>query len=151
MCAADGSNPVQLTSFGTRVPDAPRWSPDGQRIAFAALVASNNRDIYVVGADGGAPRRLTTEPSEEGRPGWSQDGRWIYFRSDRSGSQQIWKMPAEGGPPVQVTRTGGFEAFESPDGKLLYYTKGRQTPGLWSMPVGGGEETRVLEKVLSNY
>jgi Tol biopolymer transport system component/predicted Ser/Thr protein kinase len=151
VCAADGSNPVQLTSFGTGVPDAPRWSPDGQRIAFAALVASNNRDIYVIGADGGAPRRLTTEPSEEGRPSWSQDGRWIYFRSDRSGSQQIWKMPAEGGPAVQVTRAGGFEVFESPDGKLLYYTKGRRTLGLWSMPVGGGEETRVLDKVLSNY
>ena len=50
-----------------------------------------------------------------------------------------------------VTRAGGFEAFESLDGRLLYYTKGRATPGLWSMPVGGREEALVLEKVVSNY
>jgi hypothetical protein len=73
-------------------------------------------------AEGGMPRRLTTEPTEEGRPSWSRDGRWIYFYSTRSGFN-IFKMPAEGGNALQVTRGGGHECFESPDGKLLYYQK----------------------------
>ena len=79
------------------------------------------RDIYLIPAEGGAPRRLTTEPSLEGRPSWSQDGRWIYFYSTRTGEQEIWKMPIEGGQAAQVTTGGGHESFESPDGKLLYY------------------------------
>jgi Tol biopolymer transport system component/tRNA A-37 threonylcarbamoyl transferase component Bud32 len=147
---ADGSNPVQVTSFAGGVLDSPRWSPDGKRIAFAAL-AGSNRDIYIVSASGGSTRRLTTEPSEEGRPSWSKDGNTIYFRSDRSGSQQIWKMPAEGGTAVQVTRRGGFEAFESPDGTLLFFTKNRNNLGLWSIPVGGGEESKIIDGVMSGY
>src|SRR5258708_37244570 len=39
------------------------------------------------------------------------------FRS-RTGSHEVWKMPSEGGSPVQVTHHGGFAAFESADGRL---------------------------------
>jgi hypothetical protein len=56
-------------------------------------------------------------------------------------------MPAEGGQAVQVTKQGGFAAFESLDGKTLYYAKGRDVPGLWKVPVAGGEETLVLEQL----
>ena len=48
---------------------------------------------------------------------------------------------------MQVTKGGGFAAFESYDGKTLYYAKGLTVPGLWKMPVGGGEETLVLEQL----
>lgn len=51
---------------------------------------------------------------------------------------------------MQVTKQGGFSAFESPDGKFVYYTKdfregGQFTPGIWRTPVEGGEETLVLD------
>ncbi len=76
---------------------------------------------------------------------WSRDGAWIYFRSDRSGSQQIWKMPSSAPyqPAVPVTRNGGFEPVESMDGKLVYYTKANG--GLWVAPVAGGEETPLYQ------
>jgi hypothetical protein len=45
---------------------------------------------------------------------------------------------------VQVTRKGGREAFESPDGASVYYHK-RDVPGIWRVPVDGGEETQVLD------
>ena len=51
-------------------------------------LASGNNDIWVIGSEGGTPRQVTADPSNEGRPFWSHDGRWIYFRSDRSGSKQ---------------------------------------------------------------
>jgi Tol biopolymer transport system component len=80
---------------------------------------------------------------------WSQDGRWIYFASNRSGDFQIWKMPASGGEPLQVTRAGGFISLESPDGKCLYYNRTVGNRGsLWRVPVDGGEETKVLELVV---
>ena len=37
---------------------------------------------------------------------------------------EVWKLPTEGGKEIQVTRNGGETAFESPDGKSIYYTKG---------------------------
>jgi Tol biopolymer transport system component/DNA-binding winged helix-turn-helix (wHTH) protein len=143
---SDGSNPVQLTNFGGPVAGTPRWSPDGRHVVFDCN-AGDNEDIYAVSVDGGPPRRLTSEKSQEVTASWSRDGKWIYFASDRTGAWQTWKMPAEGGKAVQVTRGGGFAAFESYDGKTLYYAKGLTVPGLWKVPVEGGEETLVLEQL----
>lgn len=148
VCQSDGSNPIQLTTLGglTRTP---RWSPDGRHIAFESHPAGgSNADVYVVAAEGGRPRRLTTDASEERAPGWSRDARWIYFGSARSGMGQIWKAPAEGGEAVQVTQGGGFEGFESADGRWLYYTRGRyegEPTGVWRVPAGGGKETLVFD------
>ena len=143
VCAHPASSECrQLTSFRQGYVGSPSWSPDSQRIAFDARV-DGNADIYLVRADGGPPVRLTHETSVESGPTWSGDGRWIYFRSDRTGAHQIWTMPVAGGAPRQVTRDGGFEAFESLDGKTLYYVKARYTRGLWNVPVDGGPEKKV--------
>ena len=141
-----GSNPVQLTSFGGADTGTPRWSPDGQWIAFDSR-AKGQPDIYVISAQGGEPRRLSSGPSANFVPSWSRDGRWVYFTSTRSGSEQIWKVPAQGGgQAVQVTQHGGWNAQESPDGASLYYWR---TSAVWKMPIGGGEETRVADHVTS--
>src|SRR5262249_25955114 len=78
-------------------------------------------------------------------PSWSYDGRWIYFASDRSGDLQLWKEHPEGGDAVRVTANGGGRAFESRDGKYIYYQK--PGPGIWRMPVEDGVEELVLAKV----
>lgn len=150
ICDSDGTAPLQLTFFGGPMAGTPRWSPDGRQIAFDAEPEGHG-DIYVVSADGGRPRRLTTDTSNDVVPSWSRDGRSIYFASDRTGGWQVWKMPAEGGRAVQVTKQGGFAAFESSNGKTLYYAKGQDQPGLWSVPVEGGEETPVLEQLGAGY
>lgn len=144
-CDADGSNSSRVTSIGGAHLGTPRWSPDGRQIVFDSLT-ENNRDIYSVGVDGNNLRRLTTETSTDTRPSWSRDGRFVYFGSDRSGDWQVWKMPAEGGQAVQVTRNGGREAFESFDGRFVYYAK-FDVLGLWRVASDGGEETKVLDQV----
>ena len=126
---AQGSHVVQLTSFGNAVADGVRWSPDGREIAFAVVLQGGNRDIYVVPAEGGTVRRMNNEPSDEGRPSFSMDGKWIYFRSNRSGKDEIWKMPRGGGAATQVTQAGGFEALETLDGKTLYFVRARTERG----------------------
>ena len=50
------------------------WSPDGTDRVRSGSCRS---DVYLVGADGGHLRRLTAEPSIDGVPSWSGDGRWI--------------------------------------------------------------------------
>jgi len=149
-CTVDGANPAPLTSMKADLLNAPRWSPDGELIAFSAMV-DRNRDIYTISADGSGLRRMTSERSEEGRPNWSRDGRWIYFYSNRTGRQQIFKVPSKGGPAVQVTVGGGHESFESPDGKTLYYINYDSMEaggkGLWSRPTTGETKAEIEQPV----
>jgi eukaryotic-like serine/threonine-protein kinase len=142
-----GEDAVQLTNFGGSVTGSPRWSPDGRQIVFDSR-AEGRTDIFIVSADGGRPRRLTTESSEDVLPSWSSDGRSIYFGSRRNGEWQIWKIPTEGGVEIQVTVNGGYEAFESGDGRYIYYSKRDPVnePGIWRIPIAGGPESRVLER-----
>ncbi len=142
-CELDGSNPIQLTSFGGPATGTPRWSPDGSRIAFDSI-AAGAPNIYIMDADGKVPRRLTNEPFSHYMPSWSADGKRIYFKSDRSGSDQIWSVSAEGGPLTQITRGGGCEALPSADGKILYYTN-HGWGAIWTVPVEGGPEKPVAE------
>jgi Tol biopolymer transport system component/tRNA A-37 threonylcarbamoyl transferase component Bud32 len=142
ICNSDGSNPRQLTFSGTWAYN-PQWSPDGQEIAFESAL-EGAAGMYVMSAEGGRPRRLTTGGSVDALPSWSKDGKWIYFVSNRTGAWQLWKMPAKGGQAVQLTKKGGDAACESPDGKILYYTKSLEDYSLWKVPVGGGEETPIL-------
>lgn len=57
VCDADGSNPIQLTSFGIQVTGTPRWSPDGKLIAFDSRIGGES-NIYLVDPQGGVPRKL---------------------------------------------------------------------------------------------
>jgi serine/threonine protein kinase len=154
ICASDGSNPVQLTSFGGPVPGSPNWSPDLQQIAFD-LEAPGRFDIYVVSVSGGSPRLLIKDGV---RPSWSHDGHWVYFASERSGGRsslmssdrEIWKVPPGGGEPVQLTKGGAIEAIESRNGRELLFVKmgsGRHA-GLWRMPASGGPAVPVLPSIL---
>jgi dipeptidyl aminopeptidase/acylaminoacyl peptidase len=123
----------------------PRWSPDSQRLAFDSR-PEGQADIYLMSARGGAPVRLTSNPTDDVMPSWSRDGKWVYFSSVRSGAFEIWKAPVGGGGAIQVTRNGGRVAFESLDANCLYYTKGTFS-GLWRIPTEGGEESEVLPSV----
>src|SRR5262249_55928207 len=111
VCDADGSNLIQLTSSNGGWAGTPRWSPNGREVVFD-LARGTDRNIYVFDVEGAAPRRITTEPSDEGLASYSRDGKWIYFGSNRTGDSEIWKAPAAGGQAVQVTRHGGFSPFE---------------------------------------
>ena len=151
ICDSDGSNAIQLTSFGGPLTGSPRYSHDGKWIAFDSR-PEGQADIFVISAEGGKPRRLTSEDSTDVIPSWSRDDRWIYFSSNRTGDRQIWKVVFEGGRAAQVTRQGGFEAVESSDGKFIYYTKDREIPGIWRMPAEGGEEALLPELLgVRNY
>jgi len=143
-CAADGSNLVQLTHFGGPLTGTPRWSPDGREIVFDSRPAGHSQ-VFVINAEGGQPRQVTSGDAESGVADWSADGKWIYYGSSRSGSWEIWKIPAQGGAAVQLTHQGGFAPESSRDGKFIYYAKGRDLPGIWRVPVDGGEEVKILD------
>ena len=145
----DGTNLVQLTSFGGPLTGTPRWSPDGRQISFDTRPGPHP-NIHIVSADGGPVRRLPNDTSDDGVASWSHDGGWIYFASNRSGKWQVWKRTVTGGQPVPVTENGGFAALESPDGKSIYYTKFNED-GIFQVPVDGGQEFKVTNDPPKNY
>ncbi|MFN7998818.1 MAG: hypothetical protein U0Q18_34660 [Bryobacteraceae bacterium] len=83
-------------------------------------------------------------------PSWSGNGKWIYFGATNGNAVQLFRIPISGGDPKPITTKGGTAGFESPDGKYLYYRKDTD-PGLWKVPVTGGEEARVLPSMCPQY
>lgn len=145
----DGGNTAQLTRTAGAFAGSPRWSPDGRFLAYDARPEVQS-DILVMSVEGGTPRRLTHQ-FRNILPSWSRDGAWIYFCSRRTGEDQLWKVPAAGGEAVQITKRGGFDAVESPDGKTIYYSKGSLVNGLWTVPSAGGEERPIPELADAGY
>ncbi len=129
---------------------SPRFSPDGRWIAFTGQY-DGNKDVYLIPAEGGVPKRLTWwadvgTPSERQGPnnlvmGWTPDGKRILFRSrhqaweDRAG--RLYTVSIDGGMPEQVgVPEGGYAAF-SPDGKKLLYNRIFQNFRTWKRYRGG--------------
>jgi Tol biopolymer transport system component/DNA-binding winged helix-turn-helix (wHTH) protein len=144
ICDSGGENCAQVTSLhGTAGTAA--WSPDGHFLAFEFHPAEH-AEIYLVELPGGVPQLVRTVPGADNlAPSWSRDGKWIYFSSKQGDAPfQLWKVPFKGGPPVQLTKTGGIGAIESADG-FLYYSK-LETEGVWKMPLNGDQESRLLDQ-----
>jgi len=142
-CNVDGANCDRITSLDG-VAGRARWSPNGRYIAFE-FHPKERGEIYMVELPGGIPHLVPTIPGADNlSPSWSRDGNWLYFASKRGNEPfQLWRMPAQGGLPSQLTHNGGISPVESPDGRFLYYSKYEQG-GVWRMPLEGGEESQVL-------
>ena len=77
-CKLDGSERRQLT-FTPSGWWAPRWSPDGKRLAFEGQMPGRPIKIFVISADGGNPEQLIPGDREEFDPEWSPDGNQLLF------------------------------------------------------------------------
>jgi serine/threonine protein kinase len=148
---SDGTGIAQLTK-GDKSQGSPSWSPDGRWIAFDEQDSNGKWQIHLVEASGGHPRQLTEGSFSNASPRWSRDGKHIYFGSNRTGRDEIWRIPAQGGPAGQITREGGITASESTDGKTLYYVRPAPASPLFSRSLAGGEERKLIDQVwLRNF
>ncbi len=103
----------------------PRFSPDGQWIAFSSEYAGN-LDVYVVASGGGEPRRLTWHPGPDQVQGWTSDGKQVVFTSSRAtwapvGAPRFWTVAAAGGPEEPMVLPRAYQGRISPDGALAAY------------------------------
>jgi len=86
----------------------PQVSPDGRWIAYvqgAVDFEANKivKHIWLIRAEGGEPKQLTTGNGSDSRPRWSPDGESIAFISARGGKSQVWIIPVHGGEARQLT------------------------------------------------
>lgn len=139
--SADGEKPLQLTHLN-RYSGTPRWSPDGSWIAFDNYT-SHGVQIFAVDSAGRNLHQVTSGPSDNVVPSWSRDGKAIYLASRRTGNWEIWKHALDNGVESQMTKHGGFDAFESYDRHTIYFSRFGQA-GIWSMPADGGAESLVI-------
>ena len=128
---SDGAVAPQLVVEGPN-PVIP-WSisPDGRRLAYFENSPETGFDIWTLPLDvtdpdhpkPGAPAPSLRTPADETVPRFSPDGRWIAYRSNESGSNEIYvrPFPADSGGKWQISSGGGLFAFWSSNGRELFY------------------------------
>jgi eukaryotic-like serine/threonine-protein kinase len=130
----------------------PRFSPDGREIAFVARDAEGAPygALEVANLDSEETRALTRNFfAMRLSPAWSADGRSIYYASSRSGTVNIWKIPATGGEPEQITAGEGDDADldVSKDGRRIVFGTVRQKIGIAQLDLGtkpGQQNEKIL-------
>jgi tricorn protease len=126
------ANPVGDESF-------PRFSPDGETIAFGANY-DGNYDIYTLPTEGGTPFRVTHHPNSERPVGWTPGGDiifWAFGMSDHAKTVQLYTVSPEGGLPEQLPVPYGWNASISDDGKWLAYNPFATDYSTWKRYQGG--------------
>lgn len=98
--AADGSIRV-LKSMDWRGTGRIFFSPDGRFIGYDLPTADSIRqhDIFVLGVDGSHETAAVRHPSLNFMMGWSPDGQWLLFASDRTGAMGLWAIAMPDGKP----------------------------------------------------
>jgi eukaryotic-like serine/threonine-protein kinase len=108
-------------------------SPDGKRVAVERTdPPTQNKDIWLLDAAGGAATRFTSDPGWDAFPTWSPDGRSLVFTSNRGGGVYNLYVKSSSGAGneellYQSTEGKGPNSW-SPDGRfLIYYSIGQPT------------------------
>ena len=126
------------------------WTPDG-RIVYTAQEGGVSH-TWIMEADGTGARQLTSRTRSNNQPSVTADGRYIVFRSIRTGTWSIWRMDLDGGNVKQLT-DGGIDNYArpSPDGRWVIFTSNRAgVQNLWKVSIDGGEPVRLTEQITYN-
>jgi Tol biopolymer transport system component len=141
-------------------PTTVRFSADGRYVAYDRLPddTSPQRDIVLMSIDTGLETPLIQHPADDYLLGWSRDGKWIIFASDRTGALGLWVVGMSGSRtqgepqlvkpgvdrilPVGLTRQGA-----------LYYGVVRATEDVYTVDLepATGTVTSAPRKAIEQY
>ena len=125
------SSTRQLTFTKEKNETAPRWTPDGTQFFFlsnreAPENSSSRNQLYIMRPDAGEARRLTDTREGVSEYRLSRDGRWLAYRTGKSGEEQLYRLPVasiETASAEQITRhpTGVGNWQWAPDSRRIYF------------------------------
>jgi serine/threonine protein kinase len=129
----------------------PSWSPNGKRIAFWGINSGGQRDIWTISADGGEPIAVTSDSFIDWNPVWSNDGKFLYFVSNRSGSMNLWRIAIDensgrvSGNPEPITIPSNYSQSVNffHDGKSFVYVQTVNYSNIFK--VGFNSQTETVE------
>lgn len=144
----------------------PRFSPDGQTLAFSAGY-QGNLDVYTMPATGGAPQRVTWHPGADALVDWTPDGRALLVRSDRRSPSRrydgLFRVPAGGGLAEPMPLPIFDHGSPSPDGRSIVFQpldvpgrnwkryRGGNAPELWELNLDTLAAQRIAPSAASDH
>lgn len=149
LLSLEGGEARRITS-GPAYDVQPRFSPGGERIAFASD-RSGTENLWVSNAEGENARAITSEEDAVvNSPTWTHDGKYVVGRkrlTDTSpiGTVELWMWHVRGGGGFRLTskdkQPDAADPVFSPDGRFLYFSArdsrfryGRNpNPGIWQI------------------
>lgn len=121
----------QMTFTREKDETSPRWAEDGSFFVFlsnreAPETSATRNQLYLMRPDGGEARRITDAKEGVSDFAFSDDGRWLTFRSGKSGEEQLYRLPGnvpDGSAAEQITKhpTGVRSWKWAPDGTRIYF------------------------------
>ena len=122
------------------------WLPDGKRVVFGLLRSESQAGalgMATIGQPDSAITMFTTGPFHEWSPTVSPDGKWLAYRSDETGTAQIYLRSLDAaGKAQRVSRVGGYLPTWARNGQELYFENdGGDT--LYAARVSFGASARV--------
>ena len=98
----DGSNLTQLICDESMDAIHPQFDNTGRYLAYVKQESNidkskekQSRDVYIYDTQTGLSQQVTTNISRDDMPKWSEDGAYLYFRSSRGLSWNIWRIPTD--------------------------------------------------------
>ncbi|MBI3755346.1 MAG: PD40 domain-containing protein, partial [Deltaproteobacteria bacterium] len=102
----------------------PRWSPDGNFIAYSVTSNDGKSSLYLYNIKEKTHKQLFEEVGSNGYPAWSRDGRYIIYTSDKTNVYNLFAYSMEEGRRYQVAHIlgGAFQPDVSVDGKTIVFS-----------------------------
>lgn len=167
--------PAMKDILDLKTPGDLELSPDGRHVLYAVRETdweenAYGSQIWLADTETGESRQLTFAKKRSFQPGWSPDGRWVSFLSDREDDAQIYLMSASGGEARRLTKAeDGISSYRwSPDGTSIAFTAadkksddeeavekelgrfeivdtGFNVRHLWIIDIDGGEAKKLVD------
>ena len=144
----DASRAMQITK-GRNLVGSPAWTPDG-KIIYPYKVPGGG-DLYLLDPANGGRKQLTADAGTNVDPMVTPDGRYVVFRSDRSGAPRVWRMNVDGSDPRELTHDHEVGSVTvSPDGQWIAFTLCLNKCTVWTLPIDGGTPVQLTNNASEN-
>ena len=132
----------RLTDFRSGFTAHPRYSPNGNQIAFDARPKGSSQ-IYVMNQDGSNLTAVSAPGSNRYAPTWLPDGSGLAYAKETSGTLELWALNFASQQEEQLTKTGGYFGYVATDGTLFHVRP--NMPGVWQLATGEQEPKLVID------